>query len=110
MYIMIMIMIVIMMMMMMMMTTIIIMISIIIIMIIILSHNCSKFSKELKCITSAGAPSAPSSPKLDKAGVNFINLSWSKPESKGAEISEYLLEMEDGTTVSDRSVGQTSEV
>ena len=89
------------------------MISIIIIMIIIsdiLSHNCSKFSKELKCITSAGAPSATSSPKLDKAGVNFINLSWSKPASKGAEISEYLLEMEDGTTVSNRSVGQTSEV
>ena len=75
-----------------------------------LSHNCSKFSKELKCVTSAGAPSAPSSPKLDKAGVNFMNLSWSKPESKGAEISEYLLEMEDGTTVSGRSVGQTSEV
>ena len=98
----IMIMIVIMMIMMMM------IISIIIIMIIIsdiLSHNCSKFSKELKCITSAGAPSAPSSPKLDKAGVNFINLSWSKPASKGAEISEYLLEMEDGATVSDRSVG-----
>ena len=87
-----------------------IMIIVIIIMIIIitsdiLSHNCSKFSKELKCITSAGAPSAPSSPKLDKAGVNFINLSWSKPASKGAEISEYLLEMEDGATVSDRSVG-----
>ena len=99
-----MIMIVIMMIMMMMMMII----SIIIIMIIIsdiLSHNCSKFSKELKCITSAGAPSAPSSPKLDKAGVNFINLSWSKPASKGAEISEYLLEMEDGATVSDRSVG-----
>ena len=92
-----------------------IMIIVIIIMIIIitsdiLSHNCSKFSKELKCVTSAGAPSAPSSPKLDKAGVNFINLSWSKPESKGAEISEYLMEMEDGTTVSGRSVGQTSEV
>ena len=100
----IMIMIVIMMIMMMMMMII----SIIIIMIIIsdiLSHNCRKFSKELKCITSAGAPSAPSSPKLDKAGVNFINLSWSKPASKGAEISEYLLEMEDGATVSDRSVG-----
>ena len=97
-------MIVIMMIMMMMMMII----SIIIIMIIIsdiLSHNCSKFSKELKCITSAGAPSAPSSPKLDKAGVNFINLSWSKPASKGAEISEYLLEREDGATVSDRSVG-----
>ena len=71
----------------------------------ILSHNCSKFSKELKCVTSAGAPSAPSAPKLDKAGVNFINLSWSKPESKGAEISEYVLEMEDDTTVSDRSLG-----
>ena len=71
----------------------------------ILSHNYSKFSKELKCVTSAGAPSAPSSPKLDKAGVNFINLSWSKPESKGAEISEYVLEMEDDSTVSDRSLG-----
>ena len=96
MYIMIMIMIMIMIVIMMIMMMMMMIISIIIIMIIIsdiLSHNCSKFSKELKCITSAGAPSAPSSPKLDKAGVNFINLSWSKPASKGAEISEYLLEV-----------------
>ena len=27
----------------------------------------------------------PSPPTLDKAGVNFLNLSWSKPESKGGE-------------------------
>lgn len=58
----------------------------------------SKFSKELKCVSCAGAPSTPSPPNLDKAGVNSINLSWSKPESKGAEISEYLVEMEDDAT------------
>lgn len=62
------------------------------------SIGASKFSKDLKCVTSAGAPSSPSPPTLDKAGVNFLNLSWSKPESKGAEISEYLLDMEDGST------------
>ena len=43
----------------------------------------SKFSKELKCVSSAGVPSAPEPPKMDKAGVNSIHLSWSKPESKG---------------------------
>lgn len=58
----------------------------------------SKFSKELKCVSSAGVPSAPEPPKMDKAGVNSIHLSWSKPESKGAEITEYLVEMEDDST------------
>ena len=43
----------------------------------------SKFSKELKCVSSAGVPTAPEPPKMDKAGVNSIHLSWSKPESKG---------------------------
>ncbi|XP_022798251.1 fibronectin type-III domain-containing protein 3A-like [Stylophora pistillata] len=62
------------------------------------SIGASKFSKDLKCVTIAGAPSVPAPPKLDKAGVNSLNLSWSKPESKGAEISEYLLEMEDDST------------
>lgn len=50
-----------------------------------LNYFYSKFSKDLKCVTSAGAPSAPTPPNLDKAGINFINLSWSKPESKGGK-------------------------
>lgn len=58
----------------------------------------SKFSKELKCATCASVPSTPTSPKMDRAGVNSIHLSWSKPESKGAEITEYLVEMEDDAT------------
>lgn len=62
------------------------------------SIGASKFSKELKCVSSAGVPSTPEPPKLDKAGINSIYLSWSKPESKGAEITEYLVEMEDDAT------------
>ena len=36
-------------------------------------------------MSCAGVPSTPTPPKLDKAGVNSIHLSWSKPESKGGK-------------------------
>lgn len=58
----------------------------------------SKFSKELRCVTAPSVPSTPTPPQMIRASVNSIQFSWSKPESKGAEITEYLVEMDDNTT------------
>jgi len=40
-------------------------------------------------------PRQPKSPQLVKSGINFLGLAWTQPKSQGAEISAYLLEMDD---------------
>ncbi|KAK3737398.1 hypothetical protein QZH41_019942 [Actinostola sp. cb2023] len=57
----------------------------------------SEFSKDLSTFTSAGVPEAPDTPTLDRSGPSYLAVSWNKPECNGAEISEYLVEMEDTT-------------
>ncbi|XP_048588285.1 fibronectin type-III domain-containing protein 3A [Nematostella vectensis] len=58
----------------------------------------SGFSKDLTTFTIAGVPDAPQAPILDRAGVAYLIISWNRPQCNGAEITEYLLEMEDEST------------
>ncbi|XP_028401891.1 fibronectin type-III domain-containing protein 3A-like [Dendronephthya gigantea] len=55
----------------------------------------SEFSPELRYTSSAGVPSIPDPPSLLKATTNSLQLSWKKPNTNGADITEYILQMDD---------------
>ncbi|EDO39347.1 predicted protein [Nematostella vectensis] len=73
----------------------------------------SGFSKDLTTFTIAGVPDAPQAPILDRAGVAYLIISWNRPQCNGAEITEYLLEMEDESTqnkIDDLKIHKSPEV
>uniref|UniRef100_H2ZWU8 Fibronectin type-III domain-containing protein 3A n=1 Tax=Latimeria chalumnae TaxID=7897 RepID=H2ZWU8_LATCH len=56
----------------------------------------SGFSEEVLYYTSGSAPATPASPGLNKAGVTWLSLQWSKPSGTPSDEGiSYILEMED---------------
>lgn len=55
----------------------------------------SDWSDIFRCLTSAGPPVTPDKPILVDYGTNYVRLKWTEPDSNGAPIEEYKLEMED---------------
>lgn len=60
---------------------------------------CSEYSDVLTFSAGAGPPSVPKPPSLQEVGVRHLTLSWEPPESNGAEITSYTLEMENPESV-----------
>ena len=52
--------------------------------------------------SGAGPPSVPKPPTMLEVGIRHLTLAWEAPESNGAEIMSYTLEMEDRDSVSCR--------
>lgn len=55
----------------------------------------SQFSAELRYTANAAVPSTPDPPTLIEATASSLQLSWNKPNTNGAEITEYILQMDD---------------
>lgn len=60
----------------------------------------SPFSDPLEFLPGAGPPSVPQPPTMTQLGVRSIALAWTPPQSNGADIVSYTLEMEDPNSVS----------
>ena len=61
--------------------------------------SCSPYSDVLEFSAGAGPPSVPQPPSLLEAFVHSLSLQWTPPQSNGAEITSYKLEMEDPSSV-----------
>ncbi|OCT93034.1 fibronectin type-III domain-containing protein 3a isoform X1 [Xenopus laevis] len=59
----------------------------------------SGFSEEVLFYTSGSAPTTPASPTLNKAGISWLSMQWSKPSGTPSDEGiSYILEMEDETS------------
>ncbi|KAG8452733.1 hypothetical protein GDO86_004503 [Hymenochirus boettgeri] len=59
----------------------------------------SGFSEEVLFYTSGSAPTMPASPTLNKSGVSWLSVQWTKPSGTPSDEGiSYILEMEDETS------------
>ena len=60
----------------------------------------SEYSNSLSFSSGAGPPSVPKPPTMLEVGIKHLTLAWEPPESNGADITAYTLEMENPQSVS----------
>lgn len=61
------------------------------------SQGTSKYSPNAVFATSAAAPSAPAPPAIVARTQTSLTLAWQVQDDGGADVAEYLLEMDGGT-------------